>query len=101
MQSDSSDKENDDVAEFPEVSDPVPAKFLTSKMGHKLLLDPFNYVYEKEKELKDDKCRWRCQRKRSKIFPRYNFCNFCCADQADHVAVAYFGQFLCSNLPRL
>jgi hypothetical protein len=73
MDSDSSDKENDDVAEFPEVSDEVPANYLASRKGKKLLLDPYNYLYEKEKELEDGKCRWRCQRKRSKIYPRYDW----------------------------
>jgi hypothetical protein len=72
MESDS-DKENDDVPEFPEVSEEVPAEYLTSQKGAPLLVDPFSYVYQKDKALEGNKCRWRCQRHRSKLFPRYDF----------------------------
>jgi hypothetical protein len=100
-----SEKENDDVHEFPEVSDEVPAKFMASKRGNRMLLDPFNYVYEKEKELQDGKCRWRCQRKRSKIFPRCLFLYFILYFIAPicFLATIYFhAVFLVwANLPRL
>jgi hypothetical protein len=69
MESDS-EKENEDVPEFPEVDEAVPVKFVESQRGNCMLIDPFNYIYEKDKAF-EDRCRWRCIRKRSKVLPRY------------------------------
>jgi hypothetical protein len=68
MDSDS-EKENEDVPEFPEVDEAVPVKFLESQKGSRLLVDPFNYIYEKVVDV-EGRCRWRCQRKWLKIYPR-------------------------------
>jgi hypothetical protein len=64
-----SEKEND-IPDFPEVNDNVPAKFINSQMGKPLLVDPYNYVYCRMKEV-NGKTYWRCQREVSKILPRY------------------------------
>jgi hypothetical protein len=64
MESDS-DKEND----FPEVTDEVPVRFVESRKGRPLLVDPYNYMYNRMKEV-GDKIYWRCQREVSKLFPR-------------------------------
>jgi hypothetical protein len=63
-----SDKENE-TSEFPEVSSDIPVKWMVSKMGKNMLVDPFNYVYTKMKDYKG-KTFWRCQRALSKVFPR-------------------------------
>jgi hypothetical protein len=78
MESDS-EKENKDVPEFPEVGEAVPVKFVESQRGNPMLVDPFNYVYEKDKTC-EDTIRWRCTRKRSKIHPRqiFHFLIFLC-----------------------
>jgi hypothetical protein len=68
MESDS-DKENNDVPEFPEVNDKVPAKFMDSRRGRPQLVDPYNYVYSRMKDVKD-RTYWRCVREVSKLFPR-------------------------------
>jgi hypothetical protein len=67
MESDS-DKENDEH-DFPVVDDEVPVSFVESRKGRPLLVDPFNYVYNRMKEV-GDKVYWRCQREVSKLFPR-------------------------------
>jgi hypothetical protein len=64
MDSDS-EKEN----EFPVVSSEVPANYMESQRGGPLLVDPYNYVYNRMKESKG-RTYWRCQRERSKLFPR-------------------------------
>jgi hypothetical protein len=64
-----SDKENETESEFPEVANDVPVKWMTSKKGKNLLVDPFNYVYTKMKDYKG-KTFWRCQRCLSKVLPR-------------------------------
>jgi hypothetical protein len=71
MDSDS-DKENDDVPEFPVVTEDTPAQYMDSIRGRPLLVDPYNYVYVRSKE-KKGKTYWTCQRDRSKLFPRYSF----------------------------
>jgi hypothetical protein len=63
-----SEKENE-ASEFPEVTEEVPAKFMDSRKGKPLLVDPFNYVYVRMKDV-EDKTYWRCQRERSKLLPR-------------------------------
>jgi hypothetical protein len=69
MDSDS-EKENEDAPEFPEVTEDVPVKWMESRKGKQLLVDPYNYVYENMKTVKNT-TYWRCQRSRSKLFPRY------------------------------
>jgi hypothetical protein len=81
MDSDS-DKENDDVPEFPVVTDDVPAQYVDSIRGRPMLVDPYNYVYVRAKEVKG-KTYWTCQRERSKLCQRYIF----------DVFEAYFGLF--------
>jgi hypothetical protein len=66
----SSENEHNDVPDFPEVSDEVPAKYLESLKGSRKLVDPFSYVYEKDTAVENSRVRWRCVRKRSKIYPR-------------------------------
>jgi hypothetical protein len=64
MDSDSK-KEN----EFPVVSGKVPANYMESQRGAPMLIDPYNYVYNRVKEVKGT-TYWKCQRERSKLFPR-------------------------------
>jgi hypothetical protein len=68
MESDS-DKENDDVPEFLEVTDEVPAKFMDSRRGRPQLVDPYNYIYSKMKDVKD-RTYWRCVLEVSKLYAR-------------------------------
>jgi hypothetical protein len=72
MDTDSSDKENNGVQEFPVVTEDTPAQYINSIRGRPLLVDPYNYVYVRMKE-KKGKTYWTCQRERSKLFPRYDY----------------------------
>jgi hypothetical protein len=67
MESDS-EKENEDIPEFPEVTEAVSVEFVESQRGGRLLIDPYNYVYEKHAK-GDERLRWRCTRFRSKLYP--------------------------------
>jgi hypothetical protein len=69
MESSDSENEVDDVHAFPVVSEDTPAQYVTGKSGKPLLVDPFNYVYNKMKE-KKGRTYWRCQREVSKLYPR-------------------------------
>jgi hypothetical protein len=62
------EKENKEPS-FPEVTESVPAQFTESKRGRPLLIDPYNYVYQKNRDY-NGKTYWRCVREQSKVFPR-------------------------------
>jgi hypothetical protein len=61
-------KENDCYT-FPEVTGEVPTEFTASKRGRPLLIDPFHYLYHKDKDYKDQTF-WRCSRQQSTVLPR-------------------------------
>jgi hypothetical protein len=64
---DDSDEEN--VHKFPEVTEDAPAKFTMSKRGKPMLIDPFNYLYQKNRDYKGQTF-WRCSREQSTVLPR-------------------------------
>ena len=53
---------------FPTLTSDAEAKYLTSQRGKKQLLDPFNYVYCRDVEVKG-KTYWSCIRKKSLVLP--------------------------------
>lgn len=54
----------------PVVTSPIEAQFVKSKRGRDLLLDPFNFLYSKDKLLNEGKrCYWRCINKSTSLKP--------------------------------
>jgi hypothetical protein len=66
------DNKENDVHKFPTVNKEVPAKYLQTKRGAKSLIDPYNYLYHKNREY-NGQTYWRCIREKSTTLPRYSY----------------------------